>query len=87
MTTTTQATTLRDFIEMLEEAAATYGDDAPVRIAQPAHDYWRTTLAVAPQRVDLLPIQHSAYYDSETVCDEEPEDYDATPRAVVLYCR
>lgn len=53
-------------------------DNADIRIHQPSHDYWRTSLAINPTQFEEAEITHSSYHNCDAVDDSGEEEITTT---------
>lgn len=69
-----------ELIEMLQDC----NPDQEVVFAHPAHDYWKTTLATAVDRVELDFVKESSYHQQDVLCDYDDEERENEAREVVV---
>jgi len=61
-------------------------DDAEIRMQQPAHDYWRSQLAVDFSGVDEVKIDYSQYHNNDKIIEEGKEEDDIPLQTVYVLC-
>jgi len=72
--------TVNELIRKLEE----FDGDLPVRMAYPAGDYWRSTIAGSIDGVESCKVEWSDYHSSFTVPKEGKEDPEDGEESVIL---
>jgi hypothetical protein len=71
-------------VKELREILAHFDDDAPVHIAYPSGDYWKTTIAPEAVVVEEEEVRYTTYHETWELVDRREDSGDDNKNVVVI---